>query len=226
MLLYGIAMVFSIIFLIELILLFISSQMLTQSFSAFLLRKTRNQEFTINILSTIFLPGVILHEMAHWFVANILFVRTGDIEFLPKLEGNTVKLGSVAIAQTDPFRRFLIGIAPILVGLSILFVLFYYLTNVPFGLNWQTAILLYASFEIGNTMFSSKKDMEGAFGLVIACIVVGIILYFFGFRISSSWFQFFLSDPFITFFQKGVMILAVPLVINIASIGLMRVLQR
>lgn len=213
-------MFFGLLFLFELIFLFISSQFVTRLSSAFILRKTKSQTITINILSSIFLPGVIVHELAHWFVASILFVPTGEIEFLPKLEGNIVKLGSVAVAKTDPFRRFLIGVAPIFGGLGILALLFYYLSQVSFGFNWQTGVLLYASFEVGNTMFSSKKDMEGALGLVISCIVAGIIIYFLGFRLPVNAMSVFSVPGVVAFLQKGSFILIFPLIVNLVTISI------
>lgn len=173
-------MFLSIIFLIELFILFFLSQELSKILSRVFYRLTGSQHYTIHLLAFLFFPGVVVHELAHWFVAGILFVRVGDIEFLPKIQGNTVKLGSASIAKTDPFRRFLIGVAPILVGVMGFFLIYYYCKSSIPGVNWQTLLAVYMYFEIGNTMFSSKKDMEGALGLFIAILVIYVFLFYFG----------------------------------------------
>src|SRR5581483_9511260 len=113
-------MSFFLLFFGELALLFFLSSQITQRISGFLLKVTKNQSTSIAILAFFFFPGVVIHELAHFIIATLLFVRTGDIEFVPKIEGDRVKLGSVQIAKTDPFRRALIGVAPVLVGLFLI----------------------------------------------------------------------------------------------------------
>ena len=164
------------IFFVEVIILFLFSQSLTKALSAWFYYLFKSQTIVIQLLSILFLPGVIVHELSHLLTASMLFVPTGDIEFLPEIRGDEVKMGSVSIAHTDPFRRFLIGVAPLLVGLSILFLLFWYFLPGLSLLSWQTGILLYAVFEISNTMFSSRKDMEGAIALLIFLSVVVVVL--------------------------------------------------
>ncbi len=165
------------VFLIELVALFLLSQSLTRSLSKWFYQVFRHQAVVIQLLSILFLPGVILHELSHLLTASMLFVPTGEIEFLPEIHGDEVKMGSVSIAQTDPFRRFLIGVAPLIFGLGVLFLLFWYFLPTLTLVSWQTAVLLYAVFEISNTMFSSRKDMEGAIGLLGLCLVFVVLLF-------------------------------------------------
>lgn len=184
-------------------------------FSQALLTITRSQSLTIQVLSFLFLPGVIVHELAHWFMAGMLLVPTGEMEFIPQIQGNSVKLGSVAVGKTDPFRRFLIGVAPVLIGLSAMFGIFVYLSPSVPQFNWQTIVLIYAFFELGNTMFSSKKDMEGAVFLFGFLVLVVILLYLLGFRFNISSVEEFLSQPLLnSFFQKADIMLLFPLGIN------------
>lgn len=219
-------MAFFLVFIGELLLLFILSRLFSQLFSRLLLTLTRDQATTIHILSFLFLPGVIVHELAHWFVAGMLLVPTGEMEFIPQIQGNTVKLGSVAVAKTDPLRRFLIGIAPILVGLSAMFGLFAYFSAVVPQINWQTLVLVYVFFELGNTMFSSKKDMEGAVGLFIFLILIASLLYVFGVRVQIVQVQQFLAQPLLSsFFAKADVMLLFPIGIN-TLLCLPRMLRR
>ena len=70
-----------------------------------------------------------MHELSHLLTAGVLFVRTGEIEFLPKMEGDQVKLGSVAIEKTDPVRRAIIGFASVFVGLSTILGIIYFVAD-------------------------------------------------------------------------------------------------
>src|SRR5579864_7350547 len=140
---YTSIMVFFILFIIELICLFFLSRILTQMVSQLLLHLTGSHDTTIHILSFLFLPGVIIHELSHMFMASLLFVRVGAVEFWPKIHGSSVKLGSVQIARTDMLRRFLIGAAPLFGGMGILLLLFYYLhSGFSHPFSWQMIVLL------------------------------------------------------------------------------------
>ncbi len=113
--------------------------------------------------SLVFLPGTIIHELSHWIVAEILQVRTGTITIFPDLaeseDGHTQRLGSVATARTDPFRGFLIGLAPFITGLGILAVLGR-LLDLGWGLFpwWQLGLIIYGIMVIGNSMMISESD--------------------------------------------------------------------
>jgi hypothetical protein len=202
--------------------------MLTQVLFHFLLSVTKSHHLTIHILSVLFLPGVVIHELSHMLMASMLFVRVGEVEFLPQTHGNSVKLGSVQVAKTDPFRRFLIGAAPLIGGLLIIFLLYIYLlADFSHPFSWQTAVFLYALFEIGNTMFSSKKDMEGAVVLFIALAIISIILFFIGFRFDFHVFANLFSPSVTDMFQKLAIILLFPVVLNsIFCWGIGTVLKR
>jgi len=166
------------VFCILLSLLFALSRWVTRLLSRLLQRIFHHEATVIYILSFTFLPGVILHELSHLLVANILFVPTGEIEFLPEVRGSEVKMGSVAIAHTDPLRRFLVGVAPVIGGIGIILLSSRYLFNSL--VSWQSALLLYIIFQIGNTMFASSKDMEGALGVGAATLLLAIVLQLLG----------------------------------------------
>lgn len=137
----------------------------------------------VKILAIIFLPGTIIHELAHLLFAGVMLVPVGELSVLPEIEENGVKLGSVQIGKTDPFRRAFIGVAPVLLGLFCIAAVFLFIqigqTGTPL---WQTILGLYLIFEIGNTMFSSKKDLEGMIVFVATFLVLVIsitaIIYF------------------------------------------------
>lgn len=218
-------MLFVVVFFVELLLLFFTSRMLTRSLSSFFFHVTKSQTTTIHLLSILFLPGVIIHELAHMLVASVLFVPVGEIEFFPKITEHGVKLGSVAIAKTDPVRRALIGFAPVIVGLSILFGVLFYITtaNSVIVTNLVASfIIFYTVFEIGNTMFSSNKDMEGTLELfgVIAFFVS--LFYFTGGRINISGIEQIFSQQMVVFFQKADFFLLLPIAIDLGVWGIIK----
>ncbi len=129
--------------------------------------------------SLIFLPGTILHELSHWIVAEILQVRTGEITILPDFEGKgeSQRLGSVATARSDPFRGFLIGVAPFISGLLSLIILGR-LLEIGWGVYafWQITLLIYGIMVIGNSMMISKEDRRTWPFIVVFLTLIAILI--------------------------------------------------
>lgn len=202
-----IQLLFSLLLLFS--LFFLSQKIQTKIYtSIFVITKSKN--FAIGVLIVLLLPGTIIHELAHFLIATILRVPTGELTVFPTIEksgpssakasaGIEIKAGRLFLGDTDPFRLSLIGLAPILIGL----VLIYSLGKLFIPNNFQlptinypaspaggqpiTIILLFVICYMLNvislTMFSSKKDMQG---LIIAgpiCLLIIIALYFVGVRI-------------------------------------------
>lgn len=149
--------------------------------------------------SLIFLPGTIIHELSHWIVAEILQVRTGEITIFPSFDdkegGSSQRLGSVAMVKADPFRGFLIGLAPFLSGLAILAVLGNLFST---GWNasypwWQLGLIIYGIVVIGNCMMISESDRRSWPFIIILFLLIIILIS----RYYSSLFldheQFYLS---------------------------------
>lgn len=165
------------IFFTELFFLFFLSKTLTRLLSRLV---------SIEILSLLFLPGIIIHELSHLLIAGILFVPVGEIEFLPKVSEGGVKLGSVAIGKTDPIRRAIIGVAPVLVGVLLLFgVGSYFIHNgsmvqtIELPTLGKLLLVLYGIFAIANTMFSSAKDLEGFLEVMVFLGFFALVFYVF-----------------------------------------------
>jgi len=136
------------------------------------------------------LPGTILHELSHWLMAELLRVPTGTITILPTQESNDKgeeRLGSVMTARSDPFRGFLIGIAPFVTGIISLLVLASLLTsfwgNSP---AWQIALVLYGMLVIGNSFLISREDRRywPIIGIIFTLVAVSVTQS--GLTISSS----------------------------------------
>ncbi len=178
-------------------------------------------------MAIIFFPGTFVHEVSHYLMSHLLFVPTYRIEFFPKLEDRGIKLGSVSIAKTDVFRSLLIGMAPFLMGTVLLLALLFYAEkNHLFENVFFAALLIYAAFEIGNTMFSSKKDLEGAVELILAIAVVMLAFYMLGFQAPSINLNAILDNPVLkNIFQKGNVLLLVPILLDTCLIILFKLLK-
>mgnify|MGYP001571434210 CR=1 FL=1 len=167
-----------------------------------------------------FIPGVIIHELAHLISAEVMLVRTGGLSFALVPDEDKIVMGSVGITQTDPVRRAIIGFAPVIVGiLLIAFFVFYFLSSdSPISSPWNFILVLFVVFEIGNTMFSSKKDLEGTALLLIVVLVTVAVVYFLGFRLPDFIIAYFNSDSFIEIVKKGIWVLFFPIAIDLAII--------
>ena len=132
----------------------------------------------------LFLPGTFLHELSHYIAAKLLFVRVGKFSLRPEKRETEIVLGSVAIEKTNIVKRLIIGAAPVIVGLFLIIGIVYLVVTRELTSDWRVvAFLSYLIFVVGNTMFSSKKDMEGAWKVIIFSLVIGVILYLLGLRV-------------------------------------------
>jgi len=183
--------------------LFLLSHVLLQRLYDGFLLLTRSRPVAISAVTIILFPGTVVHELSHLFVAEILGVKAGDLSFTPEIPSQAgdehVKAGSVAIAKTGPFRRAIIGIAPIFVGLSLLTGLSLQLsplfsrilTGHPNGLFSNPSfylfiVVFYVIFAVSNTMFSSPEDMRGFLPVVLSLVVLLVLFFAIGLRISLT----------------------------------------
>lgn len=170
----------------ELFLLSLLSRKLTQSLYVLFFRLFGSKTIAMTILILLLFPGTVIHELAHLFVAEILRVRTGKLTLVPEsLEEAEIRTGSVAIAQTDPFRRTLIGLAPVYIGVIALATLSYFLSQ-PSNHPAIIAIYIYLLFAVSNSMFSSKEDMKGVIPFTITVLLFAAAGYFAGFRVDLT----------------------------------------
>jgi hypothetical protein len=180
-------------FIIELAGLFFLSRKVTDSIYLVSYLLTRSRTFGIWVLTILLFPGTVTHELAHLFSAGILGVPAGKLTLIPEsFRGENITMGSVSIAHTDPFRRYMIGLAPIGSGTVILTTLAYFFN--PLILKIYDSVrtggpvdsvnliitlgIFYLLFSVSNAMFSSPEDVKGLtwFILVLGLIAVTIIL--------------------------------------------------
>lgn len=138
-------------------------------------------------------PGILLHEVSHWSFATVLGVRTGKMSLWPERQKRgKIRLGSVEMVRSDPFRSSVIGLAPLITGSLLIFLIGDRVLSVGraidplFAADWRGAwaglsgytqapdlwLWLYAVFAISNTMFPSESDRQS---WLTALLFVGAI---------------------------------------------------
>lgn len=227
-------MLYFLLFVSELILLFILSKKLVNSLARVFYRLTKNHRTVVHILAIIFLPGTIIHELAHLLFAGIMLVPVGELNVIPEIlstgqpssgwEEKSVKLGSVQIGKTDPFRRTLVGVAPVFLGMILIFSIFLFV-KIAVSPWWQIFLGLYFLFQIGNTMFSSKKDIEGSILFVILTVTLTVIISLMIYFLSPDLWQNLLIyiskmnfEFMINFFKQAAIYLVIPVALNLLII--------
>lgn len=216
----------------ELILLFLFSISITKTLGRFFYSLIKNKRITVYILSLIFLPGTIIHELSHFFTAIILFVRVGNINIFPIVEEDGIQLGSVQIEKADIIRRIIIGLAPVATGTLIIIASLWFFRNGLFTTSsiWQTAIFLYLIFAISNTMFSSKKDLEGALVFFVTIfttiIILFAVLYFTNHFPSFTFVKILNSNNIIDFLKKAETFMLIPIGIDSLIFIISRIFKR
>jgi len=142
-------------------------------------------------LSAVILPGTAIHELAHFLTASILRVPTGQLSIIPTIEEEgQVKTGKFTLGKTDPFRLAVIGLAPMFIGLAVIYTtgkVFFPSVQIILDTNnlIPSIIGIYLMFSISTTMFSSKKDLESlriaapiAFLVLATLYVIGVRIFF------------------------------------------------
>ncbi len=179
----------------------------------------------IYLYSILVLPGTIIHELSHWLMAELLQVRTGQITILPELrtDSRDERLGSVATAKTDPFRGFLIGIAPFLTGMGLLIVLGQLLSNLWMAgtIWWQIALICYGIMVLGNSMLLSRADRHTWPFIILLLLTIIFLRYYLSLPLPI-WFSTSLESVFSVLNQ----VLGLTVAFNLAMIAGSIVLRR
>ena len=185
-------------FLFMLAPLILLQRLLHREIQAVFLILTRDPRLTMGLFSMIFLPGVFLHELSHFLMAKLLFIRTGKFSLFPQaLPDGRLQLGYVETARSDVVRDSLVGAAPLILGtLFVAYVAVYHLQlrvlwevfrNGQLDLFWigvralpnanDFYLWFYLAFAVSSTMMPSQSDRHAWLQLLISIgVLVGIAL--------------------------------------------------
>lgn len=168
----------SLLFLIQIIVLYFISRITIQEVFHFFAIFTKNRKIVFSLTALIFFPGTVLHEMSHFIAAMMMMLKVRDVKIIPEIEGDKIKLGRVLYEKKDVLRGVIVGVAPIFAG--IFFFLFISYINMSFRDNLiLTGLLIYAIFAVSTTMFSSKQDLIDIVFLIPFVMIIAFILYVF-----------------------------------------------
>ena len=170
---------------------FLSAASLQELF-LFFHRKVRRREVVIFVIALLYLPGTVVHELSHYIVALILNLHPREISFFPVTEGARVRLGHVLFEKEkgDFVRPLLVGIAPLLGGLAVLWLF----TRI----HLNGIVLWYLVWSVTANMFSSKQDLVDLIYVVPVVLLVGLILYLFPLSIPPAY-EAQILHPFLVF---------------------------
>jgi hypothetical protein len=142
---------------------------------------TGSTDLAMVVLFLVYLPGIVLHEGAHWVMAKLLGLKTGKFRVWPQKQGKYIGMGSVAVASGGPLTDSLVGLAPLLVGSGVVALIGSRVFGTQeIGAIWQQGDLLnalyavfaslrvqddnllwaYLIFVIANAMMPSSSDRE------------------------------------------------------------------
>jgi hypothetical protein len=155
-------------------------------------------DVTLILYFVAMLPGVVVHELSHWLMAKLLFVRVSRPKLGPVRRGRSrrVSLGSVRVGKVDRVRAGLIGVAPLLGGTAVILLIGHLVLGVGelaegMGLAGAGGILdglgemvevadfwlwLYLIFSVANAMMPSESDMSTVRPVLIFLGIVAAVL--------------------------------------------------
>ncbi|MEO6509157.1 MAG: hypothetical protein ABIO02_04330 [Patescibacteria group bacterium] len=174
---------FLLLFLAQLVILyFVSRQTIKELFIFF--RRFMPERAVAVLITILFLPGTIMHELAHFIMAISLMLRVREVSILPEFDDDYIKLGKVVYEKKDIVRGILVGIAPIFAGLFLFWM----------ASSWQlfpapsfllSVVMGYSIFVISTTMFSSKQDLVDMIYIVPLAVILIAVLYIFSIDVGS-----------------------------------------
>lgn len=210
-----------IIFPILILSIFFITRQTTNELYYLLRRFTKSNNLIFSFVAIFFLPGTIIHELSHYLMATILFLKVHEVKIIPQWDKNSIRLGSVIYEKTDFIRSILVGIAPILGAL--LFFWWLSLFKIFPSSNIYLNILFgYIVFSVASSMFSSKQDLVDLVYLVPLFIIIFLIIYIFDIRVDLS--NLSLTTQLLDFIVKINYYLFISLVINIILVILFKTL--
>ncbi len=139
-------------------------------------------------------PGVFLHEFAQWLVAGALRIPTKKVRVWPEPQKDgTLRLDFVQLNKSGPIGAAIIGAAPMVVGIAVVWLISNYVLNLDellsalhasditaigqalhrLGSTPDFYLWLYVLFAISNAMWPTPADRQGwplLFGILAATV--------------------------------------------------------
>jgi len=189
--------------------------------------------FSQKIYSFFLFLGTLVHELSHILMAAILFVRVKGLNLKSEIvEDKHIRLGTAEVELVDPLRNALVGVAPLLFGLT-----FIYFLASGVGLQnftWMEFFKLLLISQISNSMFLSKSDtvyFKYVIFLLFAVVLIVIITnYFYNFFNIDTYIQLFknflISQSFTPFLKNLNIVFLFIVIFNFAIVLFLKFLSK
>ncbi len=184
----------------------------------------KNEHLVFSLVTLIFFPGTIIHELSHFLTAMALGHRVHSITVFPQRKGSYIKLGSVLYEKKDIVRSIIVGIAPIFFGLFIL----WFINNFhlfPQQNPFINIVILYFIFAISSSMFSSKQDLIDIIFIIPIFIVLVGVIYIFNIRVDFLYYLTSISKSTVGILKGLNSFLFLSIVLNLILIGIFKGLR-
>jgi len=212
------------VFIIELYVLLFLSGKITKGLYDFFYKVTKNRKTTAYLYALFFAPGTYIHELSHLLMSFFLRVPFGKLEIIPRFQDGNLKLGSLAIGDVDPVRRTLVGFAPVIFGVGVIFTTLFLTFSMDDLFNYKSVIAAYIVFQVGNTMFLSKEDIKGSWKTILLVVAVILLFSFLPFEITIKTDSvFFVKLTEVV--KRACFFLLIPITIDLFIIGFLKILS-
>lgn len=113
---FAVALPALLLFSVTLIAVFWFSHQISQLVQGCIFNLTGSLDLAVIGYFLLLLPGIVVHEGAHWIVAQLLGLRPGKFSVWPYRRGAYIQLGSVTTLSGGIWLDSLVGLAPLLIG--------------------------------------------------------------------------------------------------------------
>ncbi len=204
-----------IIFVINLGLLYWLSLQISRHLQIVVYGITHSEDMANVLLFLILLPGIIIHEGAHWLTARLFGLKTSRFRVWPKRRGKFLGLGSVSVQTAGIGIDSIVGLAPLIIGSLLIAIISHRIFNaasvtsaISVG-RWQSlfdilinsartadgALWGYLLFAIGNAMMPSASDREPVKPLILYVLLATVAYILIGLPLEPLRSIFFLVHP-------------------------------
>ncbi len=212
------------LFFLQLLLVYFVSRFTIKEFFITSRRFIKSDHTIALIISIIFFPGTLIHEISHLIAALALGLKVHDVKIFPRIHEKGIELGQVLYERKDPVRGIIAGIAPLFVGLLI-FALLAYFSLFPAQSIFLNILLGYLIFTISTNMFSSKQDLVDFLYFLPFLLLTIAVFYIFDIKIDFVVQNTQALGRLAQFFSSINYFLFVTLLINLFCILFLKVLQ-
>lgn len=124
-----------------------------------------------------YLPGTILHELAHFVIAVLTFAAPTRFTLIPKRQGNYYVLGQVQCARATILNAAFVGLAPVLLILPALYLWQNFFDAFHEKQYIKAIALAWAAYTTTASAMPSSQDIRFAMPSLIFYAIVSALLY-------------------------------------------------